>query len=143
MANLEKMVLSLKMDRPINPDVHYISPGGYELMFVNGESIAFDFSESYSKVDKADPSIIHFSLFDLDTDSFPDADILADKMLLFKITKLVECYIYTGEKNEDSPINPLKIEKMYFEISHNGPTTTVEIDNEILSAFPIKEACCG
>lgn len=142
MSKIEKMVISVKMDRPINPDVHYISPGGYELMFVNGESIAFDFSESYGKIDKADPSVIHFSLFDLDTASFPESKILGKKLLLFKVTKIVECYIYTGEDNEDAPINPLEIKEMYFEISHNAPTTTVEIDNEILSAFPIKEVCC-
>lgn len=143
MPKIDKMGISIKMDRPIDTNKHYIAPGGYELMFVNGESIAFDFSESHGDVDKADPSIIHFSLFDLDTDSFPESESLADNLLLFKATKLVECYIYTGEDNEDAPINPLEIKEMFFEISHNGATTTVEIGNNILSAFSVKEACCG
>ena len=37
------MYATLQMDREIDPNLHYISIGGFELHFKNGLNIAFDF----------------------------------------------------------------------------------------------------
>ena len=37
------MYATLQMDREIDPNLHYISIGGFELRFSNGIAIAFDF----------------------------------------------------------------------------------------------------
>lgn len=134
MLTIEKMVLSLKTDRPIDVNKHYISPGGYELLFSNGETVAFDFIESYGNVDKNDKSIIHYALFDLDTDSFPEAKKLTDYLLGSRVEKIIECYIYNGEDDEEE-INPVEIKEMYFLISDNDNEMTVEVGDKILSAY--------
>ena len=136
MVKLDNMTLTVKMDRSIDPRVHYISPGGYELLFSNGETIAFDFCESCGTVDKNDKSIVRFYLRDLDTDSFPKAENLVESLLLSKVKEVVECYIYTGEESEgDKEINPVAITEMCFSIISEDDTTTVEVGEDILSAY--------
>lgn len=135
MLKVESMFITVKMDRPIDTDKHYISPGGYELLFGNGESVAFDFYESYGNIDKNDESTIHFELCDLDTDSFPEAEKLAGLLIGSRVKEITECYIYTGEEDGKEEINPLKITEMYFNVFNGKDTTTVEIGESILSAY--------
>lgn len=98
--------ISIKMDRPIDKDRHYISPGGYEVKTADGTSIQFDFNESYGGINKEDPTVVDFELRDEDTDCFP---MMKDLLrLLPSVTELVECYIYTGEDGEPE-IRPEKI----------------------------------
>ena len=42
------MYATLQMDREIDPNLHYISIGGFELRFSNGIAIAFDFNRKRS-----------------------------------------------------------------------------------------------
>ena len=134
---IEKMVISLKMDRPINPDIHYISPGGYEILFSNGELISFDFNLGYKKIDRTDDSIVHFAFYDLDTESFPDAERLCKNLLCSQVKEIVECYVYTGEEDGNAEINPINITELLFVIDNGEdvPVTDVKIGADILYRF--------
>ena len=131
---VDRMYITLKMDRDIQIPEHYVSVGGYELSFANGESVGFDFYESCGSVDPYDKSVIHFELRDLDTDSFPESEKLVRLLLTSKVKELVECYVYTGEERE-SEINPSAITEMWFNIVKEDTSTVVEIGIDILSAF--------
>lgn len=102
MEKVYSMELVLEMDRSISAE-HILSPGGYELRFENGATIAFDFYESISESDGKTASFI---AKDLDTDAFPEAISLAENLLTSKIEEIVECYVDT-EGGAD--INPVKI----------------------------------
>ena len=132
MKKIRSMVLIIKMDRPIDKSIHYISPGGYELKFRNKQCIAFDFMDSFGVIDEDDRSIIHFKLQMLDTDSFPDSVRLLDNLLGSEVVGIVECYIYTGEEDGNAEINPLSLQEMFF---ITDDYDIIEISDNILSAF--------
>ena len=106
------MYATLQMDREIDPNLHYISIGGFELRFSNGIAIAFDFNSSVAYVLK-DPSFILFECDDLDFDSFPEADLLEWMLVHSEVEKIEEFYVYTGAECEEV-INPKRIESMSF-----------------------------
>ena len=137
MLKIDEMVLSIKMDRSINTDNHYISPGGYELLFSNGESVAFDFYTSVCNIDKNEDSVINCHLFDLDTDDFENADRLISNLLCSQVKEIVECFIYTGEEDGKDEINPVSIMEWCFVIVDidKDTTTTIEIGKHILANY--------
>ena len=106
------MYATLQMDREIDPNLHYISIGGFELQFSNGVAIAFDFNSSVANVLK-DPSFIRFECDELDFDSFPEAELLEWMLVHSEVQKIVEFYVYTGEEYEPV-INPKHIDSMSF-----------------------------
>ena len=95
-----RMLLTLVMDRPIIRNVHYISPGGYNITLSDGKSIEFDFLESIGQVRNNDPKCIDFELRHLDTDCFPGSMIIDNIGTLNKIADIEEVFVYTGEKGE-------------------------------------------
>ena len=113
------------MDRPIDKEKHYYSPGGFEFTFASGETIAFDFNETESLIDENDPTIIHTRMKDLDYDSFPDAKKLDELIRTQKVTKINECYIYTGEECEPD-INPVEIKACEFVIGEDDFSNKIE-----------------
>ena len=106
------MYAILQMDREIDPNLHYISIGGFEIHFKNGVNIAFDFNSSVANIRK-DPSFILFECDDLDFDSFPEADLLEWMLVHSEVEKIEEFYVYTGEEYEPV-INPKHIDSMSF-----------------------------
>ncbi len=108
-------LLYLKMDRPINKDLHYISPGSYEFELKNGERYTLDFCESYGSVSQIDSSEIKFELREADYTAFPEISQLQEK--LCEIVRILDFYIYTGEDPE-SEIKPVKI--LSFSITDSG-----------------------
>lgn len=100
-----EMYLQLQMDRPIDKDRHYISPGGFEVV-AGGKHYQFDFQDSSGVIDAKRNDVIGFTLTNPDYDSFPDMKELESH--INEITELVECFVYTGEHN-DAEINPIKI----------------------------------
>ena len=95
-------LLDIKMDRPIDKHMHYISPGGYEIGFSDKSTTQFDFLDYEGYIDDEDPSILHCKLKNPDTDAFPN--MLSIRKNITKATELIECYIYTGE-HDDPEIN--------------------------------------
>ena len=124
------MYLNIKMDRKIDTNKHYISPGGFEIKFDDGKTIAFDFNESESWVDETNKDVMCFRLKDLDNESFPDAKTLPEYLQKHKVTEVVECYVYTGEDNEPK-INPIEIENMTFDFNEY----VTEIPSHILKQY--------
>ena len=106
------MYAILQMDREIDPNLHYISIGGFEIHFKNGVNIAFDFNSSVANIRK-DPSFILFECDDLDFDSCPEADLLEWMLVHSEVEKIEEFYVYTGEEDE-AVINPKRIDSMSF-----------------------------
>lgn len=107
MKELHRMYIKLQMDREVDPDIHYICPGGYE---VNGKH--FDFSMMQGGRVKGDATQVEFWLSDYDdTLGEDESTVVTDK----DIEKgFDEFYIYTGEDNEEE-IAPLKVMEIVFE----------------------------
>lgn len=103
---LDSMKIKILMDRKIDPDVHYIMSGGYVLTS-KGNNVTFDFTVSYGYV-QDNPSEILFHSYDLDIDCFPESAQLLTKEFIESTEKIEECYIYTGEEDEEI-IKPIKI----------------------------------
>lgn len=105
-----KMFAQIKLDREIDKDKHYISPGGYEMTFTTrfGQSIDvnFDFLTYEGVIDKDDPTVLHCEMDGLDVESFPDSTFL--EKLEATVTEIKEFYVYTGEDNEPE-INPVEL----------------------------------
>ncbi len=108
MKQLNKMYLKLQMDRDIDPDKHYISPGGYSC---NGKP--FDFNKSEGNRVKDHPDQVEFWLNDFD-ESLGDDD--EDVFITPKDINagFDEFYVYTGEAGEPE-IVPLKLLELEFE----------------------------
>jgi hypothetical protein len=103
-----RQYLKIRFDRPINPKQHYISPGGYEVELKSGRKIQFDFYLYWGYVDKEDPTVLHIVNRILDEDAFPEA--LDLDSVVSQISKIIECYIYTGEEEKgDFEIHPIEI----------------------------------
>lgn len=100
-----KAYITIKMDRPIERDRHYISPGGYAVTAA-GKYYEFDFCESYGWIDENDNTIIHFELRSEDMDEFPQIEEL--RKHLNEITEINECFVYTGEDG-DPEIAPIEL----------------------------------
>ena len=106
------MYATLQMDREIDPNMHYISIGGFEFLFRNGVNIGFDFNNSIANVQR-DPTVIKFECDDLDCDSFPEAALLGMLLSDSEVDRIEEFYVYTGER-EEPEINPEKILSLSF-----------------------------
>lgn len=103
-----RALISIKMDRPINPDSHYISPGGYAVKTKN-KLVDFDFEDYQGTIDANDPSILHCELKNF----YSDNGGCDNKDFVFKIlpyvTSIVDCFVYTGEPGKDPEINVEKL----------------------------------
>jgi len=122
------MSMTLTMDRPIDKDKHYISPGGYEFI-VNGQSVQFDFCDSIGYICYFNPCKIEFVVKNLDLDSFPNAEILLRKENIEAISRIEEFFVYTGETDEPE-INVVSIDSVTF--SCDNWNDDVEIPKSIL-----------
>ncbi len=123
------MDLVIEMDRTID-DSHYISPGGFELSNSStGDTVAFDFksSECIAK----DGNQISFSLKWLDKGCFPESEPGLSKEFL-KNCVIEDCYIYTGEDNEDPDIHPVRILRWSFDFSDGS---NIELPKKTLNMY--------
>lgn len=107
---ITRMYATVMFDREIT-DEHYISPGGYAVRDKDGNELCFDF-EYYEWDYSKGCRVIWISHKWLDLSEYPDAKDL--EKYLNNLDKITEFYIYTGEKNEDPEINPVKILNMEF-----------------------------
>lgn len=107
-----RMYTTFTMDRPIDKDKHYISPGGYEFRF-GEESVQFDFFDSCGGIDPKDQKKVNFELRNLDIDEFPESEKLLSRQFLKTLTEIEEFYVYTGEEG-DELINLEKVNSIGF-----------------------------
>ena len=101
-----RMYADVQMNRPVDRDKDYISPGGYE-MVMNGRSIQFDFEEYEVGFDDEDSSIIHIMGRNPDYDEFEE---LGNVMVsdLCNVNSITEFFIYTGEPGE-TDLKPVEL----------------------------------
>lgn len=108
---ITRMYATVLFDRVIT-DKHYIAPGGYAIKDKDGNELYFDF-EYYEWDESCKGSeIIWIRHQWLDLSEYPNAKDLEN--YLNNLDEFTEFYIYTGEKNEDPEINPVKILNMEF-----------------------------
>lgn len=87
-----RLYSTFKMNKPIDDDKIFISPGGYEMTF-GGWDMQFDFENSAGDIDDNDKSIIHFEQRNLDIGSFPDAKALDNIDFLQTLEKIKDFYV--------------------------------------------------
>ena len=129
MKVLYRMSLVLEMDRPINPDEHYISPGGYE---INGKP--FDFYRFEGNVDKDNPRILNCYLREFDgTLGDEDEEIVITEKDIEK--GFTEFYVYTGEY-DDPEINVKEVKEIVFEMydAEANEMSDITASKEILTS---------
>ena len=127
---VEAMISVAQMDREIDTNKHYISPGGYEFKF-GKESVQFDFCEYAGYVDSDDKTKILFESIILDTTAFPDCKSKLTKEFCSNIDNIEEFYIYTGEYN-DPEIFPIKILEISLLFSDG---TKIDIKKEVINKY--------
>lgn len=134
-AHILRANLTIDMDRPIEKEKHYISPGGYEVVTDDGTSYAFDFHRVYGNIDTDVPNRIHFECCEIDTETFPNANKLCH--VLEHIIAFPEAYVYTGE-DEEPEIYVRAVQSFVLEISGTGtlkmPTNTPYLHFESVDA---------
>ena len=122
---LNGMSFTLKMDRPIVSEKHFISPGGYNL---GGKQ--FDFCKSRGVIDSSDSTKVHFFVDDFDED-YSKQIVPVD---IWK--KFSEFFIYTGEY-DDPEIRAIGVEniRFYFDgVLFNCPKPALDSANKCLMA---------
>ncbi len=129
---VEAAIFTLQMDREIDKDKHYISPGGYEFKSSkNDKSLQFDFCEDSGYVDANDKTKILFECEFLDNESFPSIYEELTKSFCENIDEIVEFYIYTGE-DEDPELNLSKIIDISLLFADG---TKIDIKPEVIDKF--------
>ena len=122
MYKLTNMLFQLKMDRKINPDIHYLSPGGYEIE-KDGVTYNFDFCQSSGNVDCDDDTIIVYEVGDFDEEYAKESGFTGEfkdpKDLLGYCFK--DFFVFTGEDN-DAEINVVELLDLTFRFSNTEIT---------------------
>lgn len=68
---LKSLILTLEMDREIDCDKHFITPGGYYMTDKDGQEFAFDFFNTSGTRWSKNPFRIEYTCDGLDLDAFP------------------------------------------------------------------------
>ena len=113
-----EMELQVKFNRPVDLEKDYIVPGGYS-MIMDGKEVEFDFSQCSSGISNDDPSVVIFSVSDMDYASFPELKELGLNNLK-NISSIGECFVYTGEPGE-SDLEVELIKSILFILPDNEP----------------------
>lgn len=117
---------TIRMNRPVTEN-DLISPGGYEILFDTGESIQFDFMDTYQFHDN---DMVTHQCEHLDVESFPESEKLAALLQEHKVVKLVEFYV--DVEGCASEIRPLSISNFYFEFDDG---TSLSLNKDIINAY--------
>lgn len=130
--HVEGMILVLQMDREIDKDKHYISPGGYEFKSSKSEEpLQFDFFDYAGYIDSNDKTKILFEAEALDEQTFPGIIDKLNKSFCEDINEITEFYIYTGEY-EDPELNLSKIIDISLLFTDG---TKIDIKPEVIDKF--------
>lgn len=108
---ITRMFADIMFDREIDPKKHYISPGGYEIMSIDGDLLQFDFEDYIGNVDQVNKHVLHVEHSNLDLSAFPDAVSL--EQFLHKFKCFTDFFVYTGETCEPE-IKPVKAFNIVF-----------------------------
>jgi hypothetical protein len=115
-GTITEMYFDVVFDREVTRE-HYISPGSYTFVS-NGKSYQFDFFASEGGIDKDNPKVVHYHVFDFDGEYSDNMDDFCADAL----EKIEEFFIYTGEY-DDSELIPVRIKNL--SIVQSGVITRV------------------
>lgn len=122
MYKLTNMLFQLKMDRKINPDIHYLSPEGYEIE-KDGVTYKFDFCQSNGNAADDDDTVVVFDVYDFDEEYAKETNFSGEfkdpKDLLGYCFK--DFFVFTGEDN-DAEINVVELLDLTFRFSNTETT---------------------
>lgn len=119
-APLIMMRFVADFDRPVDPDKHYLSPGGYSVELKDGRTIEFDFTDSIG--DKSGSNFVEFIVTGLDTYAFPESEELTLESM--KNCNFDEFFIFTGEY-DDPEIYVTNIHDIVF--TYNGEEEIIDV----------------
>lgn len=125
------MSMVLTMDRPIDKEKHYISPGSYQMLFETGQSVQFDFLDSCRQVDSDDPTKVAFEVYNLDKEAFPESVDLPKLLLNSKVIGIEDFFVYCGEDDEPE-INVVGVSDVSFTI---GDSPVITISDEVFKSY--------
>lgn len=111
-----RIYAAVEFDREIDPDRHYIVPGGYEAVFDDGRALAFDFEDYEGGVSRENPKVLEWVQKNPDTDSFKDIEKFTCEDFEKHFDCFGEFFLYTGEADdpEITPVRPLYIALEFF-----------------------------
>lgn len=93
---LNRMRFVAEFDRHVEPDKHYISPGGYSIKTSNGKEIRFDFY--HYEGTRISDNAVAFECCNLDTETYHESEVLSKESV--DGCKFVEFTVYTGEYDD-------------------------------------------
>jgi hypothetical protein len=120
------MYATIRFDREIDKEKHYIVPGGYEMTFDNGVTTAFDFMDYCGCIDANDRTVLYCEMRNLDIQSVEESEFL--KHYVGSIIAINDFYIYTGESYEEE-INPVELLEL---VLYNNDDKIISIDKKLL-----------
>lgn len=125
------MLLKIKFNRAVDIDNDYISAGGFE-MIMDGKTIDFDFAEQSICPDTDNSSIVTIELRKPLYSQYKEFNNITISDLE-NITKINECYVFTGEEGE-TELAVLCIEDIsFFIVEPEG--TTISVKENVINAF--------
>lgn len=135
---LYRMYATVEFDREIDPDKHYISPGGYEAKFDDGRTLQFDFEDYEGGRQEGNGKVLEWVQKNPDTKSFKDIANFSYKDFAEHFEGFEEFYIYTGETG-DPEIVPVKAMAVTLEFYENDEIKTFNIPKDKLPTFEAEE----
>ena len=130
-----RLYATIRFDRPIDPDRHYISPGGYEMTF-NGKTVQFDFTDYTGYVETGDPCLLHTEQRNPDYAAFKDLAALTSEDL-HHLESIEEFFVYAGDEH-DPEIVPVALESITFRnfgTPEEGLDEDIEYDGDVVSSY--------
>lgn len=134
---LYRMYGTVEFDREVDPNKHYISPGGYEARFDDGRSLCFDFEDYEAGIQKENCKVLKWIQKNPDTSSFEEIENFTYKDFAKHFESFEEFFIYTGEAGEPE-INPVKALDVTLEFYENGEIKIFKVPKDKLPIFEIE-----
>ena len=132
-----RMYGTVEFDREIDPDKHYISPGGYEAKFNDGRTLQFDFEDYEGGRQAGNSKVLEWTQKNPDTSSFEEIGNFTYKDFVKHFEDFEEFFIYTGEAGEPE-INPVKALDVTLEFYENDEIKIFKVPKDKLPIFGIE-----
>lgn len=109
--NTFRMCAKIKMNRAIDPNKDFISPGGYE-MVMDGKTVTFDFEDYTGGRSADDASILEVEVKNPMYGVYPEMEQITEQMLE-NVSEIKEFFVYTGEPGE-TDLRPVSLKSVCF-----------------------------
>ena len=118
-----RMIFDAEFDREVDPELHYVCPGGYEATFKDHGPINFDFNEHIASIGEENKKVVHFECEGLEcvADDKDTSEDFAAYLIehISAITGFNEFFIFTGEDKEPE-IRFVKLRTLLIEVPRSA-----------------------